>query len=59
MMEGFPWIADSVDDLTREHAKRKAEFCLATGVQPSEYDRLTQIEINAFISQANKNAKRK
>ena len=45
-------------ELTREHAKQKAQFCLATGVQPSEYDELTQIEINAFIAEANRRAKK-
>lgn len=41
-----------------EHAKQKAQFCLATGVQPSEYEELTQIEINEFIAEANRRAKK-
>lgn len=32
----------------------KAEFCIATGVQPSEYDRLTVREVDAFIEVANR-----
>lgn len=31
----------------------KARFCLATGVQPSEYDQLTVREIDAFVTLAN------
>jgi len=31
----------------------KAEFCLVTGVAPSEYDRLTDDERDAFITKAN------
>lgn len=31
----------------------KAEFCLITGVAPSEYDRLTDDERDAFIDKAN------
>lgn len=47
------------EQIAEEQAKDKARFCLATGVPPSEYDNLTQIEINAFIEEANKRAKRK
>lgn len=32
-----------------EVAREKAEFCLKLGIAPSEYDQLTQIEVNAFI----------
>lgn len=45
-------------DLLIEQARAKAKFCLATGVQPSEYDELSQIEINEFIREANKRAKK-
>lgn len=45
-------------DVLKERAKEKAKFCLATGVQPSEYDELTQIEINAFIAEANRQARK-
>lgn len=38
----------STAPVEREQADRKARFCLATGVAPSEYDRLTQWEIEAF-----------
>lgn len=47
-----------VNELIREHAKQKAQFCLATGIAPSEYEQLTQIEINAFIHEANRRAKK-
>lgn len=41
----------------QESARKKAEFCLATGVQPSEYDELTMIEIEEFIKAANRRNK--
>lgn len=44
----------NLDLIAKERAKEKADFCLATGVAPSEYDNLTQYEINAFIEVANK-----
>lgn len=47
-----------LNDVIMQQAKDKASFCLATGVQPSEYDELTQIEINAFIAEANRRAKK-
>lgn len=50
---------EDVSEIAKERAKEKAEFCLATGVQPSEYENLTQLEIAAFIDQANKNANKK
>ncbi|WP_311210909.1 MULTISPECIES: hypothetical protein [unclassified Aeromicrobium] len=31
----------------------RARFCLATGIQPSEYDRLTQADLNAFTQLVN------
>ena len=45
-------------ELLEAQAKEKAQFCLATGVQPSEYEELTQYEINAFIKEANRRAKK-
>lgn len=33
---------------------RKAQFCLATGVAPSEYEALTGFEVAAFIETVNK-----
>ena len=45
-------------DVLKDQAEDKAKFCLATGVQPSEYDKLTQYEINAFVTEANKRAKK-
>lgn len=56
LLAAFPF-APSLDDILREQAQAKAEFCLATGVQPSEYDGMTQYEINAFIAQHNRNSK--
>ena len=44
--------------ILRQQAKEKAQFCLATGIAPSEYDQLTQIEIAAFIDEFNKRAAR-
>lgn len=32
----------------------KAAFCLATGISPSEYEALTQVEIRAFIETLSK-----
>lgn len=32
----------------------KAEFCLKTGIAPSEYDMLTDVEIAAFVNMFNK-----
>lgn len=46
-------------EIAREQAVAKAEFCLATGIAPSEYDQLTQHEIKAFVDQANRNAKKR
>lgn len=40
------------DDLSPED--EKAQFCLVTGVQPSEYDNLTDGERDAFIRYVNK-----
>lgn len=47
----------NMDLINKERAEEKAAFCLATGVAPSEYDNLTQYEINAFIKEANRRAK--
>lgn len=60
MDEFFPAFDrdEIMGDLLREHAKQKAQFCLATGISPSEYEELTQIEINAFIAEANRRAKK-
>lgn len=37
-----------------QQAQRKAAFCLATGVQPSEYDAMTVLEIGAFTEEHNR-----
>lgn len=34
----------------------KAEFCLTTGIQPSEYDNMTDDERAAFVTVANRQA---
>jgi hypothetical protein len=44
--------ADVADEYA-EALEAKAEFCLVTGVAPSEYDRLTADEVEAFINKAN------
>lgn len=38
------------------YCRDKATFCLATGVQPSEYDDLNDDEREAFIEAANERA---
>jgi hypothetical protein len=40
-------------ELARERAQRKAIFCLATGVAPSEYEDLTGFEVAAFVDLVN------
>ena len=42
-----------VSEATRQRAERKALFCLATGVQPSEYEALNGFELEAFIDLVN------
>lgn len=34
--------------LVQIQARRKANFCLATGISPAQYERLTLAEIQAF-----------
>lgn len=41
-----------------EALREKAEFCLTTGVQPSEYDNMTDDERAAFIEEANRQARK-
>lgn len=38
-------------------AEDKAEFCLATGVPPSEYDLLSDVERDAFVRLVNRRNK--
>lgn len=38
-----------IADEAKSYEQEKAEFCLATGVQPSEYDNLTDDEREAFV----------
>lgn len=42
-----------------EAAREKAEFCLRLGIAPSEYDQLTQAEVNAFIEVFNEMHRKK
>lgn len=42
-----------------EQLVEKADFCLTTGIPPSEYDQMTDDERAAFVHVANKRAKRK
>lgn len=51
-------MSTAADDDYFEQLRDKAEFCLLTGVQPSEYDDLTDDERNAFVEAANKQAKK-
>lgn len=37
-----------------EELVRKAEFCLATGIAPSEYDAMTEDELAVFIEVYNR-----
>lgn len=39
-------------------AAAMAEFCLATGIAPSEYAGLTDVERDALITEANRRARR-
>lgn len=32
-----------------EALRKKAEFCLGLGIAPSEYDRMSLAEVNAFV----------
>lgn len=41
-------------EIDREAADDMAAFCLATGVQPSEYLQLTRYQIDAFVRAVNK-----
>lgn len=43
----------------REQLVAKAEFCILTGIQPSEYDQLTDDEIDVFIETANRFAEKR
>lgn len=48
----------SASEARQDYCRDKAAFCLATGVQPSEYDELNDDEREAFIEQANRNAEK-
>lgn len=47
---------EDIREIAKERARDKASFCLATGIAPSEYDNLTQYEIEAFVREANRRA---
>jgi hypothetical protein len=36
-----------------EYFREQAIFCLATGVQPSEYDQMTRVQLSAWINVLN------
>lgn len=48
-MDGFPDVEQLEDQITE-----KAEFCLSTGIAPSEYDNFTDLERDIFIKTWNK-----
>lgn len=55
-LDGF----DTGGDAYRRQLEEKAEFCLATGIAPSEYDAFTDDEREVFIDTFNRiQAKRK
>lgn len=43
-----------VDQIERRVANEKARLCVLIGLQPSEYDGLTDLEREAFVELANK-----
>lgn len=43
----------------RELLTEKAEFCLTTGIAPSEYDNMTDDEREVFIETANRMARKR
>lgn len=47
-------MSPDVEDDYLDRLERKAEFCLRTHVQPSEYDAMTDDEIDAFITVLNR-----
>lgn len=42
-----------MNEAVYELLRAKAEFCLRTGIQPSEYDAMTDDERDVFIEVAN------
>lgn len=40
-------------EAAEDAAREKARFCLRTGVQPSEYDAMTETEVAAFVEEHN------
>jgi hypothetical protein len=40
---------DELAETLDQQAEKKAEFCLVTGIAPSEYEELTIREIEAFV----------
>lgn len=45
----------ALDDL-EDAIRRKAEFCLNTGIAPSEYDAMTDLEVDLFTEVHNARA---
>lgn len=50
-----PVVLEELEDLLED----KAQFCLMTGVQPSEYDLLTDDERAAFVTVYNRLAEQR
>lgn len=48
-MSGFDQLPVSADQELENLIREKAEFCLSTGIQPSEYDAFTDQERNIFV----------
>lgn len=54
-IEEFDWDLYSPDQTPEEeYFEQQAQFCLATGfVQPSEYDRMVPVQVQAWIEVLN------
>ena len=46
-------MSEASEEARAAYCRDKATFCLATGVQPSEYDQLRDDEREAFVIAAN------
>lgn len=49
---------DELEEEEREAAEDKARLCILGGLQPSEYDLLTDLEREAFVEVLNARARR-
>lgn len=50
----MPTPGSDLEAEEQEAALDKAELCIAAGMQPSEYDRLTDLERDAFVEVLNR-----